>query len=100
MIKIDFGKFAWNSPITHHVFPYDQKWIIKRVLAHDLQELIQRFEEIVLSFRLNHAYILPLQGYFIETQEIHHIYLKYPRMKKSLDYINKNTSIEEEKTVR
>ncbi len=103
MIRIDFSKVAWNSPIAPDVYPYDQgeNWIIKRVLAQDTKQLIQCFDEIVLSFRLNHANILPLQGYFIEIQTIHSIYLKYPRMKESLkDYTDKNLPFEEKNTIR
>ncbi len=97
MIKIDFNKVDWDSPIAHEVYPYGREWVIKRVLARYTVDLIRSFEEIVLSFRLKHANILPLKGYFIFSTREHMIYLKYPRMKESLqDYIKKNKFIEVE----
>ncbi len=68
MIKIDSNKVDWDSPMAPEVYPYDQdeKWIIKRVLAQDTNQLIQFFEEIVL--KLKHPNILPLQGYLSKLQ--------------------------------
>ncbi len=104
MIRIDLEKIAWTSPIALEVYPYEhnQKWIVKQVLTKTTEELIQSFEEVVLSFRLKHDNILPLEGYFIETATKHHnIYLKYPRMKESLEaYMEKIAPIEENKTNR
>ncbi len=104
MISLDLNKVVWSSPIALEVYPYeqDQKWIVKRVLVKTTGELVQSFEQVVLSFRLHHENILPLIGYFIETNfKPHSIYLKYPKMKESLeDYTEKNLPFEEKKTIR
>jgi len=73
------------------VFPYqkdasDLKWVVKRIHANDVDELVNFLPEIVLGFSCDHSNILPLKGYSIEkgNQDDYYIFLKFPRMKGTL----------------
>jgi len=74
------------------IFPYqkdpqDMRWVVKRVLAENINDLLGRFSEIVLGFNCDHPCIVPIKGYFVEklpNSESFYVYTKIPRMKETL----------------
>jgi len=85
-----------NDPIGRgsfgEVFPYrknsqDFKWVVKRILVRNIDDLIACLPEIVLGFACDHPCVVPIKGYFIEkipNVKYYHLYLKMRRMKTSL----------------
>ena len=83
--KIGKGRFGT-------VFPYQQnetdfKWVVKRVIADDVDHLLSSLPEIVIGFSCDHPRVVPVKGYFIKRnseEETFQIYMKLPRMGSSL----------------
>jgi len=78
------------------VCPYKEasdglKWVVKQVLAPNIEKLNTSLQEVVLGFSCNHPCIVPVKGYFIKeinipdsSSKYFHIYMKIPRMEKTL----------------
>jgi len=65
------------------VFPYQelsggQEWVVKRVLAKNINNLHAPLQEVVLGFGCDHPCVLTMKGYFIdqiEDSKYFHIYI-------------------------
>jgi len=90
-----------GSGASGKVFPYqknpqDLRWVVKRILAENVDELIACIPEIVLGFACDHPCVVPVKGYFVEkvpNSKYFHVYMKIPRMKESLSRHFKNRKI-------
>ncbi len=99
-IQIDLDKTDCNTPIVLGTYPSDQdeKWIVKRVIAEDTTQLIQKFEEIVFSSRWITPYPSTQRLLYRnqrKTQYLHEVSEKERVSSRLID-----NSIENEKTIR
>jgi len=81
------GRGRYGEVFPYQKSPDDLKWVVKRILAKNVDELISCLPEIVLGFACDHPCIVPMKGYFIEkipNFNYFHIYMKIPRMKETL----------------
>jgi len=89
--RVDFDN-SLGAGSFGEIFPYprtpqDQKWVVKRVVAKNVDTLISSIQEVVLGFACDHPCVVPVKGYFIqkiESSKLFQLYLKVPRMKESL----------------
>jgi len=83
----------------------DKNWVIKHIIARDLEEFLKLMKSIVLGFSCDHPAIIPIKDYSVEEikPQAFNIYLKMPRMKTNLaDFIKQRNDqikgrLEEEK---
>jgi len=63
----------------------DSKYVVKRIIANNVDEFISIIPEVVLGFSCNHPSFLKLKGFRIEREKkLFIIYIRFPKMKETL----------------
>jgi len=88
--KINFDE-ELGSGAFGAVYPYqkdaeDMKWVVKHLMAKNIDALLKILPEIILGFSCDHPNVLPVKGYCIQQAKPKgfNVYIKLPRMKESL----------------
>jgi len=91
--KINFDNKLCSS-FTGHIYPYqkapgDHRYVVKHIMAHDIDELFLFLQEVILGFNCDHPSIHSVQGYHIEKIQPRgfNIYIKYNRNVESLTHV-------------
>jgi len=61
----ELGKGKFEAVFLYQKNSQDFKWVVKRVLAEGVDELLSKLPEVVLGFACDHPCIVPVRGYFI-----------------------------------
>jgi len=81
------GRGASGEVFPYQKNPQDLRWVVKKILAKNIDDLINCLPEIVLGFACDHPCVVPVKGYFVErvpNSKYFHVYMKIPRMKETL----------------
>ena len=87
------GSGAFGEVFPYQKNPQDLRWVVKRILAKNIDHLINCLPEIVLGFACDHPCVVPVKGYFVEkipNSKYFQVYMKIPRLKETLKANLKN----------
>jgi len=84
---IGTGSFGQVHPYQKD--PNDKKWVVKWIVAKNVDSLIKTLDEVVLGFNCHHPAIVPIRGYYIErlNKTGFQVFIKMPRMTKNLNQL-------------
>jgi len=102
------GRGASGEVFPYQKNPQDLRWVVKKILAKNIDDLINCLPEIVLGFACDHPCVVPVKGYFVEkvpNSKYFHVYMKIPRLKETLsanlkDRKRKNRPFTEEEIIQ